>query len=635
MDYLLRSFEEKIRLKKFLFFLFALSVSPQFYGQEKTTVKDSTELYKKIEDYSEKNKITKTLHKWLFRPTGNKPDRPNETRRHPNYQKYSGRIVRNIIIDTKDPFGFSMTDSTRTPDKWIERAGNSIHIKSKELAIRNFLLLKENKPLDTFLIAESARLLRAQSYIREVEITPKEIPHSKDSIDIVITSLDSWSLTPRVSFSTRQTKLRIRERNFAGLGHEATIGYEKRLEDGNSGFEAIYSVPNFKNTFINATGNYRVDYEGYYEKSISFDRVFYSPLTRWAGGIFLEDRFLERSLPNDTLTFVGQDLKYIAQDYWLGHAFRIFSGNTERERTTNLIISARALFINYRQTPSQEYDAIEFFSGENTYLANIGIASRQYIEDRYIFRDGIIEDVPVGIVYSVTGGIQRKNNQNRPYIGGRISYGNYFSWGFLSTNLEAGTYFNGSITQQTTYSFQASYFSNLLSLGDKWKMRQFIKPEFIIGVNRLDSPADRIGLNENPYFGGVTGKLYYDQESPNIYGFDSPMYGKSKYILGLQTQFYAPWVWWGFRVNPFLNMTFGIIEGKDKGVGNNKLYSSFGVGCIIRNDYLVFDAFQFSLAYYPSIPGQGENLFKTNAFQNDDFGFQDFEMGKPRTVLYE
>ena len=635
MDYLRIYIIIKLRLRIILFSLLAFGLSTQFYGQQKTAVQDSTELYKKIEDYSKKRKFTKMVHKWMFRPAGNKPQHHDKPRHRPNYQEYSGKIIRNIIIDTKDPFGFSFTDSTRTPDKWVERAGNSIHLKSKEIAIRNFLLLKENKPLDTFLIAESARLLRAQNYIREVEISPKEIPHSKDSIDIVITSLDSWSLIPVVSVSARQTKLGIRERNFMGLGHNAKIRYAKRLTDGNTGFEAIYSVPNFKNTFIGATGKYNIDYDGYYEKSISIDRTFYSPLTRWAGGILLEEVFLGRLLPNDTLAFVTQDLKYMAQDYWVGHAFQIFPGNSERERTTNLIVSARALLVDYRQTPSVEFDEIGYFSNENFILGTIGVASRQYIEDRYIFRDGDTEDVPVGIVYSVTGGIQRKNKQNRRYLGARVSYGNYFEWGFFGTNLEAGTFFRESITEQTVYSFQANYFSNLLSLGEKWKMRQFIKPEFIIGTNRLDSPADRIGLNENPYFHGVEGKDYYDSDKANIQGFDSPMYGTRKYTLGLQTQFYSPWNLWGFRVNPFVNMTFGILEGKQQGIGNNKLYSSFGIGCIIRNDYLVFNSFQFSLAYFPNIPGQGENIFKTNAFENDDFGFQDFQIAKPQTVVYE
>ncbi len=611
-----------------------MGLSMQFYGQQKNVVKDSTQLYKKIEDYSEKRKFTKMIHKWVFRSSINKPDY-NKERIQPNYQQYSGKIVRNIIIDTKDPFGFSFTDSTRIPDKWVERAGNTIHIKSKELAIRNFLLLKENQPLDTFLIAESTRLIRSQNYIREVEIIPKEIPHSKDSVDIVITSLDSWSLIPEATFSAKQTKLRFRERNFAGLGHLTKVGYSKRLTDGNTGFEATYSVPNFKNTFIGATGYYTIDYEGFYEKSISIDRPFYSPLTRWAGGIFLEDRYLGRLFPNDTLDFVSQDIKYTAQDYWVGRAFRIFPGNSERERTTNLIISTRALLVDYRETPSEEYDAIDYFSDEAFFLTSIGIASRQFIEDRYIFQDGVTEDVPVGVVYSLTGGIQRKKEIRRNYLGAKVSYGNYFKWGFMSANLEAGTFFKDSKTQQTAYSFQASYFSNLLLLGDKWKMRQFVKPQVIIGTNRLDSSVDRLSLNQDPYFNGVDGITYFNQRNGTIRGFESQMYGTRKYVLSLQSQFYSPWEWYGFRVNPFLNMTFGILVDKEKIFENNKLYSSFVVGCIVRNDYFVFDSFQLSLAFYPKMPGQGEGIFKSNAYETDDFGFQDFQIAKPRTVIYE
>lgn len=623
--------------KRILFFLLSLGLGMPFYSQQNNAVKDSTELYKKIEDYSERSQFTKMVHKWVFRPTGNKPQRHDNQRRRPNYQKYSGKIVRKIIIDTKDPFGFSFTDSTRTPETWPERTGNNIHIKSKDMAIHKFLLFKENQVLDTFLIAESARLLRAQDYIREVEIVPKPVPHSKDSVDIVVTSLDSWSLIPKASFSGTKTKASLLERNFIGTGHRVKVGLSKSHDDGNTGFEGIYSVPNLRNTFIGATGTYIIDFEGYYQKSISIDRTFYSPLARWAGGIFLEEQFLGRPLLNDTLAFVVQDLKYVAQDYWVGHSFGIFAGNSERERTTSLITSARALLVDYRQTPSMEYDAIDYFSGENFYLGSVGIASRQFVEDRYIFRDGTTEDVPVGIVYSVTGGIQRKNKQRRNYLGARVSYGNYFKWGFLSTNIEAGTFFKDSKTEQTAYTFQATYFSNLLTLADNWKMRQFVKPQFIIGTNRLDSPIDRLSLNQDPYFNGVDGKIYDSQKNGSIQGFDSPMYGTRKYVLSLQTQFYSPWVLWGFRVNPFFNMTLGILVDKEKIFENNKLYSSFGVGCIIRNDYLVLNSFQLSLAFYPSIPGQGTGtgIFKTNAFENDDFGFQDFQIAKPRTVIYK
>ncbi|MGO3181384.1 MAG: hypothetical protein ACTIJ9_00985 [Aequorivita sp.] len=625
---------EKLKLTRILFFLFVLGSFLQLSAQKKESVQDSTKMYKKIETYSKKSKFTKMIHKWIFRPTAHKAKREPEKEIKPSYAKFEGKIIRNIIIDTKDPFGFSFSDSTKTANSLLEKAGNAIHIKSKELAIRNFLLLKENQVLDTLLIAESARLLRAQNYIRKVKILPRAVSESKDSVDVIITSLDSWSLIPKAQFSGSQTKFKLRERNFLGTGHQFRIGFSKRLDDGSDAFRGSYTVPNFMNTFVSATGRYLIDYEGYYEKTIATDRIFYSPLTRWAGGVFLQERYLGRMLQNDTLAYANQNFKFITQDYWGGHSFRIFKGNSERERTTNLIVSARALLVDYRDIPSIEYDSIRFFSDEKFFLASIGVASRQFVEDKYVFKDGVTEDVPVGIIYSVTGGIQHKNHSDRLYLGGKVSYGNYFRWGFLSTNLELGSFFYGPHTEQTAFSFQASYFTHLLELGDKWKMRQFVKPQFVIGMNRLDSEADRLSLNEHANFNGVYGNLYTNSRNGAIEGFDGSLVGTQKYVLALQTQFYSPWELLGFRFNPFVNITLGMLAESNRSWNRNPIYSSFGAGFIIRNDYLVFSSFQMSFVYYPNIPGQGNNVFKSNAFETDDFGFQDFQIGKPRTVIY-
>ena len=574
------------------------------------------------------------VHNWFFRPLNKKrEDRPEEKPRT-DYSQYEGKIIRNIIIETHDPFGFSFTDSTERAKSWFEKTGNNVHIKSKNLAIYNFLLIKEGKPLDSLLVSESARLLRSQNYIREVEINVKNIP-ATDSVDVTIVSLDTWSLVPKASFSSSKTRFKLRERNFIGLGHQVDLGFSKELETGNDGFNAEYTLPNFLNTFVSATGRYNRDFDGYYNKTISLDREFYSPLTRYAGGVFLQERFLGRVLPNDTLALEIADLKFLTQDYWGGHSFRMFKGSSERERTTNLILSARALIVNYRETPTIEYDPIRYFSDENFFLASVGVTSRQYIQDTYIFRDGPIEDVPVGILYSVTGGVQRKNHESRMYLGGKASYGNYFPWGFLSTNLEAGTFFKGSSTQQTAFSFQANYFTNLLTLGGGWKMRQFIKPEVVIGINRLDSYADRLSLNQNPEFNGPDGDLFTSSNMGSIRGFESTAVGSQKYVLSLQSQFYSPWQFWGFRLNPYFQLTAGKLAKEDTRFGSEKLFTSIGVGFIIRNEYLVFSSFQFSFAYYPQMPGQGNSIFKTNAFDADDFGFQDFQIGKPQPIKYE
>lgn len=605
------------------------------WAQDTKPSKDSTQVYKKIETYSKKRKFTKTLHRLIFRPTAGQHRKSSKKAEKKNFAPYEGKIIRNILIETLDPFGFSVTDTSQTANSWLEKTGNKVHLKSKELAIRNYLLIKENAVMDTLLVSESARLLRAHNFIREVNISTHFVSEAKDSVDITIRTLDSWSLIPKGSFSATKTKLSLRERNFIGLGHEFKVGYGKRHDDGNDAMEFNYSVPNFKNTFINATGRYAIDFDKYTDKLIAVDRPFYSPYARWAGGVFLGERYLGRALPNDTLAFVNQNFKFLAQDYWAGHSIRLFKGRSERERTTNFISSARVLLVDYRETPTIEYDSIGFFSDERFYLAALGISSRQFVEDSYIFRDGPTEDVPVGTEYSITGGVQNKNHKNRMYLGGKASYGNYFKWGFLSLDFEIGSFFDGSISEQTAFSFQANYFSGLWTLNDKWKMRQFIKPQFTIGINRLDSFADRLSLNEDAPFNGVYGNLYIEPNNGKIQGFDSDMVGTQKYILALQTQFYSPWQFLGFRFNPFVNITTGMLTNGHGSFIRNRAYSSFGVGCIIRNDYLMIRSFQISFAYYPQMPGQGNNIFKTNAFETDDFGFQDFQIGKPRTIMYK
>jgi len=64
------------------------------------------------------------------------------------------------------------------------------------------------------------------------------------------------------------------------------------------------------------------------------------------------------------------------------------------------------------------------------------------------------------------------------------------------------------------------------------------------------------------------------------------------------------------------------------------VYSQLGIGALIKNDYLVFSNFQVSIAYYPSIPGIGHNIVKVNSFKTTDFGFCDFNFGKPEIAAF-
>ena len=605
-----------LKKQQFILFFLIFCYSQVSFSQVDKPKKDSSEVYKNIQTYSKKNKFTKFVHRLVFRPVNIKVAKQKVVKK--THQNFEGKIIRKINIITLDPFGFSEIDSTKRPKNWAEREGNRIHIKTNRLAILNLLLIKKNKPLDSLLVKESERLLRTQRYVNRASITSNLVKNSPDSVDVIVRVLDSWSMIPKGSVSSSRATFDLNERNFLGSGHEFNNKFRNRFSDGKNAYSLAYSIPNIKNTFIKTTVRYFIDLDDYYGKSVNIERPFYSPLTKWAGGIYVDQQFRKDTLQDANLIYAKQNFKYNSQDLWIGHAFKIFKGNTENDRTTNLILSGRFLNVKYIESPSIEYDPIDFYSGEKFFLSGIGFTSRKFVEDKYIFKNGIIEDVPIGKIYGITGGYQYKNNHGRYYLGAQASFGNFYDWGFLSTNVELGSFFDKSKTNQTAFLFQANYFTNLIDLG-RWKLRQFIKPQFILGINRVNSIGDQLSINEN--YG--------------INGFNSAQYGTKKVMLTLQTQAYSPWDLWGFRLNPYFNYSIAMLAKADQGLNDSKAYSKIGIGFIVNNDFLVFSSFQISLSYYPSIPNVGENIFKTNSFETTDFGFQDFELAKPRTVIFK
>lgn len=607
----------------FLVILFCFQLS---FSQSKPTSKDTTTVVPSILTTPPKNKTARFFHRLVFRPT-KRSRQVKEQLVTPKHLKVDGKIIRNIHIVTLDPFGYSEIDTAKVPNRWTEKTGNWFHLKSKQIAIKNILLFSKNKPYKLLEITESERLLRSQNFINKAHISERLVSSKSDSVDVYIRVVDSWSSVPKFSTSGSKTGIGLKERNFFGIGHQFDYYYSNRKSDGQDANNISYLIPNIKNSFVRTQLRYNNDFENYYTKGVTIERPFYSPLAKWAGGIALNQNYVRDSILDQTNEFLPQnltndfiphDLKFDTQDFWAGRAFTIIKSDTITEQTTNLIATLGFTNKNYKITPPKELDSIGFFSSEKLILAGIGINTRQFIEDRYIFRNGQTEDVPIGRIYGITGGYQYKNKIWRSYIGAQISFGNYHKWGFLSTNFEIGSFFNQSKTEQSTIHFQANYFTNLFEIG-RWKIRQFIKPQVIIGFNRQNSQSDLLTINE----------------SYGLRGFNSPLYGTQKVLLTFQTQSYAPKEIWGFRFNPYLNYSLAVIGNRNNPTNTNKTYSKIGIGLLINNDYLVFSSFQLSLSYYPTIPFMGDNIFKTNAFETTDFGFQNFELAQPKIVPFK
>jgi hypothetical protein len=609
-------------LKHFLllfFFLFSITIG----AQTPNAKKDSTKMYKDIEKYSKKSGFGKFVYRLVFRSTGKakptKNDLLKQERLKKMYASNENKIIRNIYIETLDPFGYSVDNLEDKPSKGFERFGNRAHLKTKSWTIKNILLIKEGQPLDSLKAKESERLIRNQRYVRRALIQPITIKSTKDSVDIAVRVLDSWSLTPNGSISSSRANFELTERNFLGLGHEVENDYGTRFKTGEKSYFSRYRINNIRNTFINATAFYNRDLRRNVTRSSIVERPFFSTFTRWAAGIKYQSAFRTDSLPSNQNIYALQTYRTRTKDFWVGYSFKIFSGKSEMEQTTKLVTAISYKDLSFVTKPDLAYDPQGFFTSEKLYLSSIGISSQKFFQDKYLFNYGIIEDVPYGYLFSITGGFQNKNYKNRSYFGGSFSYGSYFNFGYLSAKIEYGSLFNSGKNEESTVRIDLNYFTNIISFG-RWRMRQFIKPSVVIGTNRNSSVRDRLFLEgEN----GIPG-----------FNSDQRLFGTKRLLTSFQTQTYAPGSWYGFRFSPFANFTFGSLGNEQTSTFGSKIYSQFSLGVLVNNDYLVFNSFQLSFTFYPTTPLDGTNVLRTNALQNDDFRINNYFLGEPKIVTY-
>lgn len=593
------------------------------FAQNNDETKDSTKVYRNIYDFSRKSKTSEFFYHLFFNKRAiqkkasslnfSKNDKPKI-----NHTEHKGKIIRKITINSYDPFGYSLTDSLKKPQKKLEKIGNSVHIKTRKFTLRNLLLFKENQVYDSLKVVESERLIRRQRYARRtlIEVLPT---NSEDSVDISLKVIDSWSLLPNGNLSTSQTDIRLTERNLLGLGHQISGLYKYRFEDHQKTISSRYTINNIKNSFLSITLGYNNDFDNNSNRVVAINRGFYSPITKWAFGISFQNTTQKYSF-NQVITdsVVVQDTKSEYEDYWVGRSFKIFNDDSYKSRTTRFITSLtynRRIFL---RGPDKSIDISNYYSNEKNVIGLIGISSRQYYQDKFLFNYDIIEDVPYGKTLALTIGNQEKFGINRLYLGSKIAFGKKYTFGYLSSSAEFGSFFKSGITQQSAIKLELNYFTDLIPLG-KWKIRQFIKPSYIWGSNRLNSEKDLLSLNEN--FG--------------IQGFNSPITGTQKWVINFQTQTYTPGNWNGFRFSPYFNTTFGSLLNNDRAFLKTKIFSKFSIGFLINNDYLVFNSFQISFSYYPSIPFSGNNIFKTNSFENSDLSISDFQVSKPSYINYE
>jgi hypothetical protein len=527
------------------------------------------------------------------------------------YERHNYKIVRNINIMTLDALGYSMHDTTRVPQSFLEKAGNSMHVKTRRRFVRNKLLFRPMEPLEPLALVESERLLRQTAHLLDARIIVDERTTTEDSVDVLVITKDIFSLGGSGSYSppSGSGRVALRELNFLGLGHQVRGSYRFNM-NAPQPWEATagYAIENISNTYITADINY-INQNFYKERSAFLRRDFFATNTRYAGAVGagrIDERLLLPPLPQDTVQRFT-DLGYHRQDLWLGRSFRFKTYNLGFEPRGRLITAMRFINTNYYTAPS------EIYQDNILGIASVGYSVRRYYKDRFLYGFGRTEDIPAGTLASVSMGYEKGDLFDRRYLGVDLSFARYNkNFGYLYGRAGYGSFLRGSKWEQGMLEMESLYFTRLYENGN-WKLRHFILGRSTIGINRR--PEELLSINNEEGLRGFRSGL---------------LRGNRRVVLNYEANLYTPFTLFGFRLATLAFADVGWLSYGSGSPFKSTPYRGFGAGIRFRNEYLSFSTIQILVGYYPKIPNN-ENFNNLRIYESSRpyYDFADFRFMQP------
>ncbi len=574
-----------------------------------------------------KKVVPKTIYNFLFRDIYNSTTSGNtisEIEENP-HKVFEGRWIRKIYVHSADVFGYSVYDTLRGPDNWLDRTGNRFHRSTREWVIRdNFLFFEEGDLIDPEKIKDNERYLRQQGIFHDVRIVIVPYKNAKDAVEVHVYTQDVWSLLPDGSASgLNNFSIGLEQRNFQGLGHSLKNSIAYNANDPRQRWEYTgrYLIPSYRKTFITGQGILNLQRD---QKQLGFKvfRPFLTPEMKYAGSIevgyndlrlfeFTTDSLTGRSVRN---YFWSQ---YVLFDAWIGRSFKIFFGDDQLRERARFVVALR----HSRQTFYNRGKAVtdstnQLFQNTRPTLFSFGFSNRRYKRDLLIYGFGRTEDVPLGEMAALIYGSDPAELGTRKYVGLKFSKARYMKAGYLYSLVNLGTYFKGGTTEQGVFSTENNYFTPLHNLGQRWYARHFLNVKFGWGFNRFQNEYFNISGNEG--IQGIT---------------SDELRGTRKLVVGVESVFFSPINFLGFRMAPFVFSNLGWTSFKGEPLLNARPFHGYGIGFRFRNENLTFNTFQVRLSIYSGIPDIGQP-FRAGFEGVTPLRLKDFDISAPEIIPF-
>ncbi len=601
------------KLRTVTLFLFCLFFMNSIFSQKK----DSSDIYEKIRDAAYKRTFTTWIYHAVFVDPApiEYPVEPAVKQKNVNpYLKHKNRIIKNIKITVYNPFGHKVQDTVLRIDNFLENVANRVHINTRHWIIVNRLLFKNNDTLNPLALSESERLLRQAEFINDARIYIPDTLNS-DSVNVNVDVYDKWPISAPSYVSTQGGNILFRNQNLFGIGQqfEQYVGYTRPDVFDYNGY---YRIANLDNTYISSQLFYKTNADGT-NLGLSFDRPYYSPLAKWAGGASVNHDWGFYTYTDTTLAIDKKlPLNNFGYDLWAGKSFKLKRDKTLFNQSTNIIVGERFYSNTFLARPVFDIDTARTNLNTSAFIGNVGFSIQQYYKDKFIYRFGSNEDVPEGLIVQLMYGAAKKEFSDlRYYAGAEVARAKKFNFGYLTSTISYGMFFNEGITNNITTKYRLVYLANLVKKG-RWYFREFLNYSIVHGENKLASEAVTL-------------------RSEEMYGFNSSsLSGKTKMILNFETVAYAPYNLIGFRFAGVAMAGLGMVGSPQNKIENSPLYQAYSIGIMTRNENLVSSTFQISFGIYPFLPNGDNNVFLFNPVTSFTLRVRGFSMGRPEFISY-
>ncbi|WP_258103703.1 hypothetical protein [Marinoscillum sp. MHG1-6] len=572
----------------------------------------SEEFYSKIKEKASGNKVAHKLSKLFL----TEPDKPTqdlaETGKssHEVFAPYEGKFIRSIEFKHVDVLEGSVLDTGRTASSNIAIIANKYHSHSRDWVVKSNLSFTEGEPIDPYTLSDNERLIRRLLYIEDAKIYITEIADS-ELVDVIIVIKDRFAWGFRGRYSTdNQLELEAYNRSVGGLGRYASLSY---YHHNNYAPHNGYNFQIGGQNSLKAITSWSINRSDYWDRKdfgIQAQKNFVTPRVRYGGG------FEYRMISDTTISLdgdveEGDFYRMDFRDIWFGRAFQLKTGGERK----NITLSARIRDNHFYNQPQVTSDSNEIYYNRTLVLGQIAYTKQKFIKSSYVVGFGISEDIPIGYRASFLYGKDFNQFYTQNYFGVDYYFSRFFNHlGYFLVSQQFGGFAEDAF-KTGVIGCKVSYFSPLWGWSG-YKNRNYFNLGYTNGIRQ---PMAR-SLNLGSRIRDING---------------DGIYGENAFYMKLESSWYTPWYFYGFRFAPFLYTSYSKIKDNRTVTSIVENYfQSVGLGIRMKNESLVFNTFEIRATRFWSQNANIDN-FLINISVSTPITFENIFSYKPRLIPYE